>query len=168
MFSVPHSKNKIKKHLNQNYQQINYNRFMWWRWYQDKNKPLGYKADFRDKIFNGDFDPSCYMWQVYLCEHMLNDLQEEASDGQLDHTSEKVRLLKARRKRLQEDHEKDENGKLDSLWTHFQKHFDITKKQAEEEAIKCRGEIIDLYYIIEDKYRKQIKVSRRGRPKKYA
>ena len=39
--------------------------------------------------------------------------------------------------------------------------------QAEEEALKCSGKIIDLYYIIEDKYRKQIKVSRRGRPKKY-
>ena len=40
------------------------------------------------------------------------------------------------------------------------------QQQAQEEALECRGSIIDLYYIIEEKYRKQIKVSRRGRPKK--
>ena len=75
--------------------------------------------------------------------------------------------MKARRKRLLEDYEKDEEGKIESLWNHFTKHFDIDKKEVIQEALECRGEIIDLYYIIEDKYRKQFKVSRRGRPKKY-
>jgi hypothetical protein len=99
---------------------------------------------------------------------MLNDMQSKTSDGQLDHTSTEVQLMKVRRKKLLEDHEKDESGKLESLWAHFVKHFDVTKEQAQEEALKCCGSLIDLYYIIEDKYRKQIKVSRRGRPKKYA
>ena len=167
MFNVPHSRKSIEKRLNQNYQKINYNRFRWWRWYQDKNTPLGYKADFRDKIFNGDFEPSCYQLQAWLCEHMLNDLQIEY-DGDLDHTSEKVRLLKARRKRLLEDYEKDENGKIESLWTHFVKHFNISKEEVIQEALECRGEIIDLYYIVEDKYRKNLITSKRGRPKIYA
>ena len=166
MYKISHKRSFIENRLNTKYQKINYNRFRWWRWYQDKNTPLPHKSDFRDKIFNGDFDPSGYIWQAMLCEHMLNDMQQSSSDGQLDHTDNDVQLMKARRKRLLEDHEKDENGKLESLWTHFQKHFNITKQQAQEEALECRGSIIDLYYIIEEKYRKQIKVSRRGRPKK--
>lgn len=166
MFNVPFSRKFIEKRLNSSYQKINYNRFRWWRWYQDRNAPLSYKADFRDKIFNGDFDPSCYQLQAWLCEHMLNDMAESSSDGQLDHTNNEVQLMKARRKRLLEDYEKDESSKMESLWSHFTKHFNIDKKQAIEEAIECSGEIIDLYYIIEEKYKKQIKSSRRGRPKK--
>tara|TARA_Y100000356_G_C11144948_1_gene227429 strand:+ start:162 stop:668 length:507 start_codon:yes stop_codon:yes gene_type:complete len=167
MFKVPFKRSFIEKRLNKNYQKINYNKFRWWRWYQDRNTPLPTKADFRDKIFNGDFDPSCYQLQAWLCEHMLNDMEIESPDGELDHSRSDVQLMKARRKRLLEDYEKDEEGKIESLWNHFTKHFDIDKKEVIQEALECRGEIIDLYYIIEDKYRKQFKVSRRGRPKKY-
>ena len=81
--------------------------------------------------------------------------------------NEKGAVTKARKKRLLEDYEKDEAYRLDYLFTEFSKNFDITKQQAQEEALKCSGEIIDLYYIIEEKYKKQFKVSRRGRPKKY-
>ena len=37
---------------------------------------------------------------------------------------EKSQLLGARRKRLWEDHERDEADKLDSLYKHFMKNFD--------------------------------------------
>ena len=106
MFDIPHKKKFIEKQL-KNYQQLNYNRFRWWRWYEAKNKPLGYKADFREKIFNGDFDSSCYGWQAYLCEHMLNELTIEV-EGDIQKYNEKGAVLKARRKRLWEDYEKDE------------------------------------------------------------
>jgi len=168
MFNVPFSKKKITKHLNKNYKKVNYNKFRWWRWYQDKNIPLPYMSDFRDKIFNGDFDPSCYQWQAWLCEHDLNDLHEECYPD-IQKYLEKSKILSARRKRLLEDYERDEKEKLRSLFRHFSKKFNITRREAKEEALECRGEIIDLYYIIEDKYKKQIKVSRkRGRPRKYA
>ena len=87
MYNISHKRSTIEQRLRTNYQKINYNRFRWWRWYQDKNSPLPYKSEFRDKIFNGDFDPSGYIWQAMLCEHMLNDMQSKTSDGQLDHTS---------------------------------------------------------------------------------
>ena len=160
------SKSIVLKRLSK-YQKLNYNRFMWWRMYGYKTKPLPSKSDFRDKIFNGDFEPSCYRWQAYLCEHELADLWEEC-EMDIAKYNEKGAVMKARRKRLYEDFEKDETYRLDYLFTEFSKNFDITKQQAEEEALKCCGSLIDLYYIIEDKYRKQIKVSRRGRPKKYA
>ena len=98
---------------------------------------------------------------------MLNELTIEV-EGDIQKYNEKGAVLKARRKRLWEDYEKDETDRLENLYTHFVKHFNITKEQVVEECLKCSGEIIDLYYIIEDKYQEQIKVSRRGRPKKYA
>ena len=153
MFKVPHSRKHIEKHLNSNYQKINYNKFRWWRWYQDKNSPLPYKSSFRDKILNGDFDPSGYQWQAWLCEHMLNDLLIEC-DNDYQKYLEKGKLLLARRKRLLEDYEKDENGKLDNLFAHFRKYFKIDRREVEEEVLKCCGELIDFYYIIEDKYGK--------------
>ena len=48
------TKSLILKRLSK-YQKLNYNRFMWWRMYGYKTKPLPTKSDFIDKIFNGDF-----------------------------------------------------------------------------------------------------------------
>ena len=156
MFRIGHSQKYIEKELTKNYQKLNYNQFRWWRWYESKNKPLPYKASFRDKILNGDYDSSPYQLQAWLCEHMLNNIQDESSDGYLDHTSEKVRLLKARRTRLWEDYHKDEFNKINDIYKQFEKHFDISKEEVDEEIMKCRGELIDLYYIIEDKYKKKL------------
>ena len=164
MFNPPLSRNTVKRRL-KNYQKLNYNQFRWWRWYESKNKPLPYKASFRDKILNGDFDQSPFMLQAYLCEHMMNDILAEC-DEDYQKFLEKSKLLGARRKRLLEDYEKDEFNKLEEIYSQFQKNFDITRKQIEEEALKCCGELIDLYYIIEGKYRKKHYVSKRGRPRK--
>ena len=76
MFKVAHSRKFIEKRLTE-FQKLNYNQFRWWRWYEAKNKPLPNKADFRDKIMNGDYDQGPYSLQAQLCEHMLNDIYEE-------------------------------------------------------------------------------------------
>jgi hypothetical protein len=165
MFKVSQSKNSIQKRLDQNYKKLNYNQFRWWRWYDSKNKPLPYKSSFRDKILNGDYDQGPFMLQAQLCEHMLNELLEEC-DGDYQKYLEKNRLLSARRKRLWEDHEKDETNKLEEIYDQFQRNFDIDRSQVEEEALECLGELIDLYYVIEDKYRKKHYISKRGRPRK--
>ena len=55
---------------------------------------------------------------------------------------------------------------MQEIFSQFQKNFDITREQVEKEAIECRDDLIDLYYIIEEKYRKKSYVSKRGRPKK--
>ncbi len=165
MFDVSQSKNSIQKRLNSDYQKLNYNQFRWWRWYESKNKPLPYKSDFRDKILNGDYDTSPYLLQSQLCEHMLNELLEEC-DSDYQKYLEKGKLLIARRKRLLEDYEKDEFNKLEEIYSQFQKNFDITRKQIEEEALECCGELIDLYYIIKDNYIQKQYINKRGRPRK--
>jgi hypothetical protein len=165
MFKIPQERRNIENML-KSYQPLNYNRFRWWRWYEEKSKPLPYKSNFRDKILNGDFDHSCYMLQAYLCEYMLNDLEMECQ-GDIAKFNEKGAVLKARRKKLWEDYEKDEFNRLEALFNQFTKYFNIEKSQVIEECLECSGKIIDLYYIIEDKYPKyNIITSKRGRPKK--
>ena len=79
---------------------------------------------------------------------------------------EKTKLLSARRKRLWEDHERDESDKLDSLYKHFMKNFRISRDELNQEIDICIGTILDLYYQIEEKYNKIYVKSRRGRPAK--
>tara|TARA_Y100001938_G_C8093322_1_gene436502 strand:+ start:3037 stop:3522 length:486 start_codon:yes stop_codon:yes gene_type:complete len=155
MFKIGHSKKYIENQLSKNYRKLNYNQFRWWRWYESRNKPLPYKANFKDKILNGDYDSSPYQLQAQLCEHMLNEILEECKDDYQKYL-EKSKLLGARRKRLWEDYNKDENDKINDIYKQFKKHFQITREEIDEEVMKCRGELIDLYYIIEDKYKKKL------------
>jgi len=167
MYNPPLSREQVEKELSQ-YQKINYNQFRWWRMYQPKNKPLDNRQPLRDRILNGDFDFSCYRAQQYLVEYQLNDLLKECG-GDYQKYLEKASVQLARRKRLIEDFEKDEKERLNSLITEFTKYFRCNKEQVIEEMEKCSGELIDLYYIIEEKYKIvhiPYPLKRRGRPKK--
>ena len=167
MYNPPLSREQVEKQLSK-YQKLNYNQFRWWRLYAPKNKPLDKRQPLRDRILNGDFDFSCYKAQVYWCEHELNDTLKEC-DGDYQKYLEKSALMLARRKRLIEDFEKDEKERLDSLIIEFTKYFKCNRKQVLEEMLKCSGEIIDLYYIIEEKYKVipiPYPLKRKGRPSK--
>ena len=150
-------------------QKINYNQFRWWRSYQTKNKPLDNRQPLRDRILNGDFDFSHYWYQAAWVEHDLNDLEIECN-GDAGLFVEKGRMMRARRKRLLEDFEKDEYEKLKSLYNEFPKYFRISKEQVEEEMAEFSGSLIDFYYYLDDKYKiihMPSPLKRRGRPRKY-
>jgi hypothetical protein len=151
MYNIQISRKDLDKQLRK-LQPINYNRFRWWRWYQPKTNPLPNKARFIDKIKNGDFDYSCYKWQAYLCEYQLNDLLKECG---IDYRKylENGAMLRTRRKKLLEDFEKDENERLRLLYAGFKKQFKIDKDKLEEYILEHSGDIIELYYLIEDEYR---------------
>jgi hypothetical protein len=147
---------------------LTYNAFRWWRIYDNPNKPLCNKSPFRDRILNGDFDYSHYKYQADWCEHEMNDVSIECGDD-IGKYVEKTSLLRSRRKRLLEDFEKDENGKLEMLIKAFTVNFKCNEEQVYEEIDKCSGSLMDLYYIIEDKYKivfMPYPLKRRGRPKK--
>jgi hypothetical protein len=147
---------------------LKYNAFRWWRMYDNPNKPLDHIHPLRDRILNGDFDYSHYKYQAEWCEHEMNDIALKYGDD-VGRYVEETSLLRSRRKRLLEDFEKDENDKLESLIKSFTSRFRCNKEQVYEEIFKCSGELIDLYYIIEDKYKIVFTPSplkRRGRPKK--
>jgi hypothetical protein len=147
---------------------LNYNAFRLWRMYDNPNKPLCNRSPFSDRILNVDFDYSHYKYQADWCEHEMNDIARECGDD-IGKFVEKTSLLRSRRKRLLEDFEKDENGKLEMLINTFTVHFRCNKEQVYEEIEKCSGSLMDLYYIIEEKYRivhMPYPLKRRGRPKK--
>jgi hypothetical protein len=166
MYNIPISREQVEEQLSQ-YQKINYNQFRWWRTHQPKSKPLHHYQPLRDRILNGDFDPSCYKPQAYMCEYQLIDLLEECNND-YQKFLERGSVMLARRKRLWEDFEKDETERLDSLIKQFTIYFRCSKKQVIEEIDKCGGELIDLYYIIEEKYSTYSipQTKRRGRPRK--
>ena len=152
-------------------QKLNYNQFRWWRMYDTKNKPLDSRSPLRDRILNGDFDFSHFWYQAAWVEHELNDLQKECGDDD-GLFVEKGAVLRARRKRLLEDFEKDEHDKLTTLYNEFPKYFRVSRSQVKEEMASFSGSLIDFYYHMDDKYKivhlsyEQIK--KRGRPRKTA
>ena len=166
MFNPSLSRGQVEKQLSQ-YQKINYNQFRWWRMYQPKNKQLDKRQPLRDRILNGDFNFSCYKAQIYWCEHELDDMLREC-DRDYQKYLEKSSVMRARRKRLIEDFEKDEKERLDSLITEFTKYYRLDKKQVEEEMINFSGDsLIDFYYHIDEKYKivpMPYPLKRRGRP----
>jgi len=167
MYKPALSREQVNKELSK-LQKLNYNQFRWWRMYQPPNKPLDIRKPLRERILNGDFDYSCYRVQIYWCEYELNTLLKECNvDYQM--YLEKSTVLRARRKRLNEDFEKDENERLHNLTMEFTNHFRCNKEQVEEEMLNCSGTLIDLYYKIEDKYKivhMPYPLKHRGRPKK--
>ena len=162
--SLPHtpkwSREYIEDILSKRYFKKPYDRFMWWRSYTLKNKPLPPRySTLKDRIINGDFDYGPYLYEVELARHTINDkfLQNIGSNGQPDYGKfhSETSIDRARIKRLLEDSEKDEFGKLRDLKTGFLHTFKITREQYEEEVLESGADsIIDFYFEIEDKYGK--------------
>ena len=170
VFNPTLSRSRLQKEFSK-LQKLNYNQFRWWRMYDVKVKPLDKRKPLRDRILNGDYDFSHFWYQAAWIEHDLNDLEIECN-GDSGLFIEKGAVLRARRKRLLEDFEKDEFDKLSSLYNEFPKYFRINKEQVKEEMVNFSGSLIDFYYHIDDKYKilhisyEQIK--KRGRPRKTA
>ena len=168
VFNPTLSRSRLQKEFSK-LQKLNYNQFRWWRMYDVKVKPLDKRKPLRDRILNGDYDFSHFWYQAAWIEHDLNDLQIECNgdDGLF---VEKGAVLRARRKRLLEDFEKDEFDKLNSLHNEFPKYFRINKEQVKEEMEEFSGSLIDFYYHIDDKYKITFTpyslIKKRGRPRK--
>ncbi len=170
VFNPTLTRSRLQKEFSK-LQKLNYNQFRWWRMYDTKNKPLDKRQPLRDRILNGDYDFSHYWYQAAWVEHDLNDLEIECKDD-VGLFVEKGAVLRARRKRLLEDFERDEKEKLEELYREFPKYFKVSKDQVKEEMANFSGSLIDFYYHIDDKYKilhisyEQIK--KRGRPRKTA
>ena len=145
---------------------LNYNRFMWWRRFDQKKRPLDKKAPLLDRIKNGDLEFSHYYWQALYTEIEMNEKLNECIDDQ--HWIEQTRVDKQRRRRLYDDFEKDETEKLATLRKQFSKEFRMTKEDYDDEILEFGGTLLELYRHCEIKYGKKIKItSKRGRPRKY-
>jgi len=98
-----------------------YNRFFWWRRYQE-HKFLPKRANIFDKARNGDFDVSPY-WKQIEWEHYFEDQEvqkyRKSYKGDIESRGweerQVTKLFWERRKRLLKDAERDENNRWELL-----------------------------------------------------
>ncbi len=67
---------------------------------------------------------------------------------------------------LLDDFEKEENDKLKRIFKEFEKNFEATKEQIEEEMLRFVGNLGEFYYYIGVRYQKIQNPNRRGRKPK--
>ena len=142
----------LEEYLTTNYYKKPYDRFMWWRNYTPKYRPLHSRKPLRDRIANGDFDTSSFKYEAQVSEHKLNKMYIE-SKGDMGVYSHNSALEANRRKRLLEDFTKDENKKLEDLYLAFRDKFGLSRELFEEEIVNSDGELIEFYDYIESKYK---------------
>ena len=150
------------------YKPLNYNKFMWWRSHTDGVTPLGKRSPLKDRIVNGDFGPSTYFWQAQLALHNAKDKVNLDTDD-FQKQLENLAVDLARYKRLMDDYEKEEFGRLDALYDAFTTAFKITRTELEDELANWNNDLLSYYnYCIEFKYTtpSENRKTRRGRPKK--
>ena len=149
-FEPKWSKQWIETKLKRRFFKKPYDRFMWWRSYTLKNKPLDKRSDFRDKIINGDFDHGPYLWEIELAKHTINEkyLSSIASDGEPDHGKfhSETSIDRARIKRLNEDYEKDEKNKLEEIKKNFVLNIKMTKEQYDKEVVNTGAKDLLTFY----------------------
>ena len=145
--SIRHSREVVMKHIKP-LQPLNYNKFMWWRTHTDKVVPLGKRAPLKERILNGDFNPSSFFWQAQLALYTAKDkLDLSYHDSQ--YQIELCAVDFARHKRLMEDFEKEETTRIASLYDAFTDAFKITKEELEEKFLQFHGTILDFYNYAE-------------------
>jgi hypothetical protein len=150
-FKPVHSVEWLENYFAENCFKKPYDRFMWWRGYVTKKKPLYPQAYFKDKVENGDFDFPHYRYEAELVEHKLREAYLNRSDIVQFNESQSLNL--ARRKRLLEDHTKEESKRLESLYKECWKNYRLSREQVEEEIMNLDGDSVkDLYLVLEEKY----------------
>ena len=165
--NIKHSREVVMEHIKK-LQPLNYNKFMWWRTHTDKIVPLGKRAPLKERIINGDFDPSSYFWQSQFALYTaLDKIDLTKHDHQLQ--MEILAVDFARYKRLMEDYEKEEPARLEALYDAFLASFKITREELEERLIRWPGDILSFYqsccsFLITTPY--ENRKNMRGRPRK--
>ena len=131
---------------------LNYNRFFWWRMYDNPNKPLHVYTPLIDRIKNGDFDYSHYNYQAMWCEHEMNKLYVSIGSGDMGRYVEESSLLRTRRKRLLEDYNKDEKDKLANLTKELSINFRLSREEVKTYMESFGGTLEELYISLKEKY----------------
>ena len=147
---------------------LNYNQFKWWRRFDTKTQSLPRGSKFIDRIKNGEYEFSHYYWQWKLSELEINDLHVKYN-GDIQKILEKNGVDLARRKRLIEDFEKDENARLKALQDGFLREFVMTNEEYFEHISNFSGNTEEFYlYCLKTFDRSGKQPEKRGRPKKIA
>jgi hypothetical protein len=131
---------------------LNYNAFRWWRMYDDPKPLLSKQSPLLDRIKNGDFNYSHYNYQAMWCEHEMNKVYNKFGFDDMGRYVEETSLLRSRRKRLLEDHYKEEDTRLESITIELAKNFKITKDEVKTLMGEFDGTLEELYIHLQQKY----------------
>jgi hypothetical protein len=166
--NIKFSREVVDKHIKQ-LKPLKYNKFMWWRTHTDNVTPLGKRAALKDRILNGDFDPSSYFWQAQLSLYTALDKIDLTKHDQ-HRQMELLSVDLARHKRLMQDFEKEEPARLEALYDAFISAFQLTRDELEEKLLQWPGDILSFYesccMFLRTTPAENRKNNRRGRPKK--
>lgn len=151
-YSPSNSEEFLTGYLSKNYYKKPYDRFMWWRGYTAKTKPLKKGDGLEKRVMNGDFEQGPFKYEAELVEHKLNKAYQQLyPDVPRFHEEQSVNL--ARRKRLKEDFQKDEEKKLESFFNDFSSYFQLEREVLEQELEVFDGDTIkDFFLSLEKKY----------------
>ena len=151
-YNPSHSVEWLEKFFKKNYFKKPYDRFMWWRSYTPKSKPLHPRSDFRDRILNGDLDLAPYRLEAEIVEHRLNQKWIEFGHDHVKWNDE-TSVDRARRKRLLEDYDKEEVRRLEEIKKGFTQTLKMSKEDYEKEVIKSSAtKLITFYDNMAKKY----------------
>lgn len=151
-YTPSHSMEWLEKFFAKHYYTKPYDRFMWWRSYTPKSKPLHPRHSFLDRLRNGDFDLAPYRLEAEIVEHRMNEKWIELK-GHSGEWNEATSVDRARRKRLLEDYNKEESKRLDELKKGFVSTFKMTKDDYDVEVELTQTEtLVDFYFEMEEKY----------------
>ncbi len=153
-YKLVHTQEWLEKYLSSNYYKKKYDRFMWWRSYSLKKKPLDNLQPLRKRIENGDFELGPFVFELELVQHRINEKYTKLGHDQVQYI-EAIQLDKARIKRLQEDRDKDERLKLETLKKAFVLEFNIDKKQYDREVGRPNTSILSFYDKMEKRFGKR-------------
>jgi hypothetical protein len=130
------------------YEKLNYNRWFWWRRFKGRETLHKYQP-LKDKIVNGDYEPSDYHWWM-LWE---NELEQESLSKMTDvgKQHEARCLFGERRRRLMNDFEKDEAKILEAMYKDFWLAFRMKRDEVEDEMFNFDGTLLEFYHYIYSK-----------------
>ena len=121
-----------------------------------------------DKIKNGDYDESPYLFQIYYCDWEIEQKHQQFPDRR--EWAEATTMDRNRRRRLREDHEKYEKENLTQLRKDFLNTFRMTREDYENDVVEVGGALEEFYRHCEMRYgkfnRPATTAPRRGRPPK--
>ena len=130
------------------YEKLNYNRWFWWRRFKGRETLHKYQP-LKDKIMNGDYEPSDYHWWVLWENNLEQEAISKITDVGKQH--EARCLFGERRRRLMNDYEKDEAKILEAMYKDFRVELRMSQEEVEEEMIQFDGTLSEFYYYIYNK-----------------
>ena len=130
------------------YEKLNYNRWFWWRRFKGRETLHKYQP-LKDKIVNGDYEPSDYHWWMLWENELEQESLSKITDVGKQH--EARCLFGERRRRLTNDFEKDEAKILEAMYKDFWLAFRMKRDEVEDEMFNFDGTLLEFYHYIYSK-----------------